>query len=68
MQLTHFPLKYKNKHILKDNILLNKIQKIDVLLVLFILFNQTKNYHISYGISAPHDIWKETYKNINKLY
>ncbi|SOV19219.1 stromal-processing peptidase, putative [Plasmodium gaboni] len=68
MQLTHFPLKYKNKNILKDNIILNKIEKIDVLLVLFILFNQTKNYHISYGISAPQDIWKETYKNINKLY
>ncbi|CAD2099890.1 delta-aminolevulinic acid dehydratase, putative porphobilinogen synthase, putative [Plasmodium vinckei lentum] len=67
MMLTHFPLKYKNKDLLKDNIILNKIQKIDILLVLFILFNQKKNYHISYGISAPENLWTNLYKNINKL-
>ncbi|CRG94597.1 stromal-processing peptidase, putative [Plasmodium gallinaceum] len=67
MQLTHFPLKYKNKYILKDNLILNKIEKVDILLVLFVLFNQTNNYHISYGISAPEDIWKNNYKNINNL-
>ncbi|CRH01523.1 stromal-processing peptidase, putative [Plasmodium relictum] len=67
MQLTHFPLKYKNKYLLKDNLVLNKIEKIDVLLVLFLLFNQTNNYHISYGISAPEDIWRNKYKNINNL-
>ncbi|SBT44025.1 metalloendopeptidase [Plasmodium ovale wallikeri] len=67
MQLVHFPLKYKNKYLLKDNLILNKIEKLDVLLVLFILFNQMQNYHISYGISAPDDIWKHTHRNINRV-
>ncbi|SBS88981.1 metalloendopeptidase [Plasmodium malariae] len=67
MQLKDFPLKYRNKFLLKDNLILNKIEKIDILLVLYVLFNQTQSYHISYGISSPEDVWKVMYKNINKI-
>ncbi|VWU50207.1 stromal-processing peptidase, putative [Hepatocystis sp. ex Piliocolobus tephrosceles] len=67
MQILHFPLKYKNKNLLKDNLILNQIQKVDILLVLFILFGQTENYHISYGISASEDTWHHLYTNINQL-
>lgn len=65
MQLTHFPLKYKNKYLLKDNHILNQIEKIDILLVVFVLFNQTTNYHISYGIAASDNLWSTHLKNIN---
>ncbi|KJP87708.1 hypothetical protein AK88_02603 [Plasmodium fragile] len=67
MQLTHFPLKYKNKFLLRDNLILSKIEKIDVLLAVYILFNQTSSYHISCGIASPKDVWAETYRNINEL-
>ncbi|GAW82683.1 stromal-processing peptidase [Plasmodium gonderi] len=67
MQLTHFPLKHKNKFLLKDNLILNKIEKLDVLLVLYVIFNQTQTYHISCGITSPQDMWTHVYKNINHL-
>ncbi|CAI7722483.1 stromal-processing peptidase, putative [Plasmodium vivax] len=67
MQLTHFPLKYKNKSLLRDNLILSRIEKIDVLLTLYVLFNQTAGYHISCGIASPKDVWAGVYRNINEL-
>ncbi|EUD69523.1 hypothetical protein C922_00386 [Plasmodium inui San Antonio 1] len=67
MQLTHFPLKYKNKFLLTDNLILSRIEKIDVLLAVYVLFNQTSSYHISCGIASPKDLWAKVYRNINEL-
>eukprot|EP00366_Plasmodium_knowlesi_P002973 XP_002260470.1 metalloendopeptidase, putative [Plasmodium knowlesi strain H] len=67
MQLTHFPLKYKNNLLLRDNLILSKIEKIDILLAVYVLFNQTSSYHISCGIASPKDIWAKVYRNINEL-